>query len=871
MTRRFRLFSALVLALVPVSAWAQAQPQVGIVTTLKGQVTVSRSANTTALPLKFKDSIFERDRINTAEKSSVRVLMGGKAIVTVRELSVLTITEDLGKTTINLDSGKIAVAVAKKRMNPGDRLEVQTPNAVAAVRGTVFVVEVKRQGAQVGGGNLGANTQVTTVSGTVETWSTANPANAALVHAFQSIGITAGNLGKIGNLSRQEMDSLLADFASDPQFGVDEDAWTGLTLQEQNKLAALAAFLLPKANNQPQQQNNTPGGCGGAPCVQNGNPTPATPPPTPTLNGKGVNVVVNPGFETGIFPPGWSLSGAGAVIKNIGPITAPSGQFMGIIHTGTGAVGATTSGISQSGLGAAGSLFNVQVTYNLLSNEWPTQPLFYNDTFVAKVTDRGGVTTEVARAERDTAPFHATPTTISGGGFTLSQGNGIAGWTTSSKMVSTTSGGLDKIAFEIFDIGDTAFDSAVLLDSVVVALDPPLHFLQGGATLTRTGLDPLIDFRGGTETFDSAMVIGAGSRASLAGPLLRAAGTDLNVDFSLLSVLPGGSFVSSTTDPLVSLQGGTHVLGSTIGIFDLAGSRTALDAETGLTLATDKPLSTGGTLFQADGATVNTQQAVRVDMALLEATAPLIAPDARQHRHLGRRRDHPDGPQQDDGLGQSRGAGRQPAQRVERRARQRRGRELPACRGRSREPAERKRPQHLQRRAALRQRRVHRQHLGRARGVRRDRRQHPVGVEQPLRGRLRADQRHPRGVLGRGHGRQRLHRRRRHQEPEPRHDQARLAQHRPDLGQRRHQQGHDRAEVAKPLSPPVASLVRVADRHGHHVAVVRVERDVRAGHADLILRSGASWARASRPPPAARRRAAAAPARRCGSARCPRA
>ena len=625
MSRRFQLLSALLLTLVPVSAWAQAQPEVGVVTTLQGEVTVSRSANTTALPLKFKDSIFERDRINTAEKSIVRVLMGGKAIVTVRELSVLTITEDLGKTTINLDSGKIAVAVVRKRMNPGDRLEIRTPNAVAAVRGTVFVVEVKRQGAQLGGGNLGANTQVTTVSGTVETWSTANPANAVLVNAFQSIGITAGNLGKIGNLTRQEMDGLLADFASDPQFGVDEDSWVGMTLQEQNKLAALAAFLLPKANTQPQQQNNTPGGCGGTPCVQDGNPTPPTPTPPLSPTGKGVNVVVNPGFETGIFPPGWNLSGAGAVIKNIGPITAPSGQFMGIIHTGPGALGGTTSRLSQSGLGGTSSLFNVQVTYNFLSNEWPSQPLFYNDTFVAKVTDRGGVTTEVARAERDTAPFLATPTTISGGGFTLSQGNGIAGWTTSSKMVSTTSGGLDKIAFEIFDVGDTAVDSAVLLDAVVVALDPPLYFLQGGATLTRTGLDPLLDFRGGIETFDSAMVIGAGSRVSLAGPLLRASGTDLNVDFSLLSVLPGGSFLSSTTDPLVSLQGGTHVLGSGIGIFDLAGSRTALDAGTGLTLATDKPLSTGGTLFQADGATVNTQQAVRVDTALLEATAPLIA------------------------------------------------------------------------------------------------------------------------------------------------------------------------------------------------------------------------------------------------------
>ncbi|MDO8478574.1 MAG: FecR family protein [Candidatus Rokubacteria bacterium] len=615
----FRLLSALVLTLVPVSAWAQAQPQVGIVTTLQGQATVSRLATPASLPLKFKDSIFERDKINTAEKSIVKVLMGGKAVVTVRELSVLTITEDVGRTTVNLESGKIAVAVARQLMKPGDRLEVRTPNAVAAVRGTIFVVEVTRQGAQLGGGSLGANTQVISVSGTVEVGSIGNPANTALLTAFQSVGVGSGALGRVGNVTPQAMNALLAGFAHSPQFGMHGDTSAAMAVQEQEKAEALAELLLPLTDNGSQQQNNTSGGCGGTPCVQTGTPIP--PPP----KGNGGNVVVNPGFETGSFPPGWNLSGAGAVIKNIGPITAPSGQFMGLIHTGTGAVGGTTSRLSQSGLDGSGSLFSVQVTYNFLSNEWPTQPLSFNDTFVAKVTDRGGVTTEVARAERDTAPFQATPTMISGGGFTLSKGNGIAGWKTSSKMVSTESGGLDKIAFEIFDVGDTIFDSAVLLDAVVVALDPPLHFLQGGATLTRTGLDPLIDFRGGTETFDSAMVIGAGSRVSLAGPLLRASGTDLNVGFSLFSVLPGGSFASSTTDPLVSLQGGTHALGSSIGIFDLAGSRTALDAETGLTLAIDRPLSTGGTLFQADGATVDTRQAVKVDTALLEATAPLIA------------------------------------------------------------------------------------------------------------------------------------------------------------------------------------------------------------------------------------------------------
>jgi hypothetical protein len=120
------------------------------------------------------------------------------------------------------------------------------------------------------------------------------------------------------------------------------------------------------------------------------------------------------------------------------------------------------------------------------------------------------------------------------------------------------------------------------------------------------------------------MVVASGSAASLAGPLLRSTDTNLAVATSLLTVLPGGSFVSSTTDPLVSIKGGTHTLGTDVAMFDVAGSGTALDADTGLMLATTTALRTGGSLFEADSATITTNQAVRVDQALLEASAPLL-------------------------------------------------------------------------------------------------------------------------------------------------------------------------------------------------------------------------------------------------------
>jgi hypothetical protein len=252
-----------------------------VVTTIQGQATVAHLTSTAALPLNFRDNIFERDKINTAENSIVKVLMGGKAVVTVRELSVLTITEDLGKTTINLESGKIAVSVARQLMKPGDRLEVHTPNAVAAVRGTVFVVEVKRQGAQQGGGNLGANTEVITVHGTVEVGSLSSPAR-TLVNAYQSLGITGSNVGRIGIVTPQHMTTVLADLTTAARRGFNQDTSAALVGKEHTKVAALESSLQPLPSDPQLRQINNTGGCGGAPCGDHSKK--ASPPPPPHIN-----------------------------------------------------------------------------------------------------------------------------------------------------------------------------------------------------------------------------------------------------------------------------------------------------------------------------------------------------------------------------------------------------------------------------------------------------------------------------------------------------------------------------------------------------------------------------------------------------------
>jgi len=632
----YRVVVAGVAALMfPFLASAQAAPEVGVVTTLQGEATVARTASIAPLPLKFRDSIFEKDRINTGEKSIVKVLMGGRAIVTVRELSVLTITEEVGRTVVNLESGKIAVGVAKQRMKPGETLEVHTPNAVAAVRGTVFVVEVTRQGAQAGGGNLAATTQVTTVQGSVQVGAVGgNPANTALVNALQSVGVQGINLTAVQNMTQQQMNQLVGTFVASKQFGGNQAVWGSMSEQHKKQVVALAAALLPE-----DVKTSTTGNNLNLPSIvpQTGG---LVPPPEPITE-----KIINGGFETAIFPPGWNLNGAGKVVGSFGQFTAPNGQFMGFISSGPGSLGdpsgrfTQSTTLSQPFQVTGGTLYTVKATFNFVSNEYPywvnqfagNGPFPFNDTMDIRIKGPGGQTTQVSELQANGAftPAQVSHQNVSVAGFTAGGDCATCGWGyTGFKMVSFSwlapSTGEASLLFEIGDVGDTNFASGLLIDGVSVLQDPPLFLLQGGKNLVSTGADPLVQFNGGSATFDSVMVVAPGSAASLAGPLLRATDTNLTVPTSLLTVLPGGSFTSSTTDALVSITGGTHALGTDVAMFDLAGGGTALDADTGLMLATTTALKTGGSLFESDSATIKTNQVVRLDQALLEASAPLL-------------------------------------------------------------------------------------------------------------------------------------------------------------------------------------------------------------------------------------------------------
>lgn len=191
----------------------------------------------------------------------------------------------------------------------------------------------------------------------------------------------------------------------------------------------------------------------------------------------------------------------------------------------------------------------------------------------------------------------------------------------------------------------------------------PLVDVGGRSTLTTTA-GPAFRVSGGSLEAQTLLSLdGSGNTVTLGGPLLELTNAALTVEESLLAVPSADRFsvtlgagesfiraasnaslnvggglldiqeaqltVTGSTDPLVSLSGGTHAIATASGsaMFNLRGVATATEVVDGvtLTLGTDAPLVHGGVLLEASGATVTGEKVLKLDTALLAASAPLLS------------------------------------------------------------------------------------------------------------------------------------------------------------------------------------------------------------------------------------------------------
>ena len=277
MNRLKRIVDTAVLfaMLVPCAAGAQqaAGSSLGTVTALQGEATVGRAALPQPTSLKFRDDVFFRDQITTKAQATVRLLLGGKGVLTIREQSQVTLDESVAPTgerrsVLSLLGGKLAAAIARTLMRPGEEVEIRTPNAVAAVRGTVLIAEYipsptsaqapaplllasADPGFQVAQAPTPAAGQTTFLVLTGSVTVTAQGAPPVTVGALQTVSVTGSvtgaQVGAVQTATQAQVAQATQGFQMDKSISGEGDG--GKAAQAQAQLAATLANAIVQATS----------------------------------------------------------------------------------------------------------------------------------------------------------------------------------------------------------------------------------------------------------------------------------------------------------------------------------------------------------------------------------------------------------------------------------------------------------------------------------------------------------------------------------------------------------------------------------------------------------------------------------------------
>lgn len=126
---------------------AAAEPDIGVFTAVEGKVSVQHAQSPEAIAAKLRDTVLFKDLIETQKESRTKALLNDDSILTIGEHSRVEITEhlydpnrSLRSVVVNLVQGRVRALVGKVFAGSGSKFEVHTPTAVAASRGTYFVV-----------------------------------------------------------------------------------------------------------------------------------------------------------------------------------------------------------------------------------------------------------------------------------------------------------------------------------------------------------------------------------------------------------------------------------------------------------------------------------------------------------------------------------------------------------------------------------------------------------------------------------------------------------------------------------------------------------------------------------------------------------
>jgi hypothetical protein len=509
-----------------------AQEPVGVVTTLTGQATRTASAQPESpAPLRFKDGVFGADTIRTAERAFVRMLLERKAVLTVRELSVLRISDDATQAVVDLHAGGIAFSVARPRLRPGESVLIHTPNAVAAVRGTSIVVEAQ-----------GTTSRFHVLTGTLDVASRAKPTGWQRLQAPASLTVTGDVVGAPQTLDSSTRASLVTRY-----FGLhvsDPSAPAEVVAQEQAKAVLLARLIIGEGSGGDQLELPTAADASDAqPTAGMQSPTQVPlSPEIPTAAPAAVPAPLNV----------WSNETA-TVTGDLLNVPATASLTRSLAGATSSTVTVTNEVVDVPGTLTAGAAapFVALQSSTLASRTLAAVP-------GGSLTLNGGALLQATGSVLSTSDDLLR---VTGGGDLLRPGAAPV-LTLSATTLNVGNGAGDRL-LELTGAGSRVSLGGSLLGattSTVRLTGTSLVEVTTGAALDVAGASPLVGFTGGSLTLGSAtgFLFSSATGSTLGGGLLDTAGTPINSGVAspgnLLSV--SGPLASPSAAPLFSLAGG---------------------------------------------------------------------------------------------------------------------------------------------------------------------------------------------------------------------------------------------------------------------------------------------------------------------------
>jgi len=184
--------------------------------------------------------------------------------------------------------------------------------------------------------------------------------------------------------------------------------------------------------------------------------------------------LINGDFEFGKID-GWTKAGDGRVISSLGTQGPAGGSYMGIISTGLGYTTATGSIFQTFTVNQNQSTLTVK--WNFLSEEFLEYiGSSYQDYFKITIKDKdGNITTLFSKTVDGIAAMFGASKTSPGSLISVSPGivfdqSGVymTGWQTSTYDISAFKGKRITLIFAAGDVGDSIYDTAILLDDIGV-------------------------------------------------------------------------------------------------------------------------------------------------------------------------------------------------------------------------------------------------------------------------------------------------------------------------------------------------------------------------------------------------------------------